>query len=219
MRKLKICVLFLLICFFCAFSIKATPRQVQFKPIGIPQTGQLKSYHPGDDGDLRKGVKWPSPRFINNHNGTITDSLTGLMWETYPSRKAVDWDGAFNRISEINKKKLGGHFDWRLPNINELLSIASFGNHPAFKMLRIKGYIGQVKEKCYFYSSTTENLPTINEPPAALGVYLYNTCMMRNIKLERVFIAIPPNHFEYHKIIGVRTAGRGGHYTAKNRPN
>ena len=47
---------------------------------GVPKTGQTTFYATGDDGDLEKGVPWPSPRFTDNGNGTVTDNLTGLTW-------------------------------------------------------------------------------------------------------------------------------------------
>jgi hypothetical protein len=34
----------------------------------------------GQDGDQRRGVKWPYPRFTKNGDGTVTDTLTGLVW-------------------------------------------------------------------------------------------------------------------------------------------
>lgn len=46
----------------------------------VPKTGQTQSYTAGDDGDLQKGVAWPTPRFAGNGNGTVTDKLTGLIW-------------------------------------------------------------------------------------------------------------------------------------------
>jgi len=67
------------------------------------RTGQQESYQEGDDGDLRAGVPL---RYIDNGDGTITDSNTGLMWEkkgdgqdclncvddTYPWTSALsDW--------------------------------------------------------------------------------------------------------------------------------
>ncbi len=48
--------------------------------IELPRTGQTDRHATGDDGDLEKGVAWPTPRFMDNGNGTITDNLTGLMW-------------------------------------------------------------------------------------------------------------------------------------------
>ena len=46
----------------------------------IEKTGQIISYSTtgGEDGDLKKGVAWPSPRFTDKGNGTVTDNLTKL---------------------------------------------------------------------------------------------------------------------------------------------
>jgi hypothetical protein len=49
-------------------------------PAPVPQTGQTTPYAPGDDGSIRAGVPWPSPRFTDNGNGTVRDNLTGLIW-------------------------------------------------------------------------------------------------------------------------------------------
>ena len=46
----------------------------------VPQTGQTDYYAAGDDGALQKGVPWPTPRFTDNGNGTVTDNLTHLIW-------------------------------------------------------------------------------------------------------------------------------------------
>jgi hypothetical protein len=55
----------------------------------VPKTGQTWCWNAGgilipcagtgQDGDLRKGVSWPSPRFTDNGDGTVTDNLTGLI--------------------------------------------------------------------------------------------------------------------------------------------
>ena len=41
----------------------------------VEKTGQITSYSAtgGEDGDLKKGVKWPNPRFTDNGNGAVTD--------------------------------------------------------------------------------------------------------------------------------------------------
>ena len=66
----------------------------------------------------------PSPNYTNNGNGTVTDNLTGLMWE----QKTVDggsrdkditrtWLDALNYCEDLI---LGAFSDWRLPNPKEL---------------------------------------------------------------------------------------------------
>jgi len=53
---------------------------VSAAPAPVPKTGQTTTYAAGDDGALQKGVAWPTPRFTDNNNGTVTDNLTGLTW-------------------------------------------------------------------------------------------------------------------------------------------
>ena len=66
-------------------------------------------------------------RFIDNHNGTITDSHTGLMWqEGYAYRETgnyISWYDANYYIEKMNQKKLGGFADWRLPSKLEIQSL------------------------------------------------------------------------------------------------
>jgi predicted negative regulator of RcsB-dependent stress response len=60
-------------------------------------------------------------RFVDNGNGTITDTKTGLMWQ-----KEDDGQKRTLRDSEDYCKNLtiGGHRDWRLPTIDELSSLS-----------------------------------------------------------------------------------------------
>ncbi len=57
--------------------------------------------------------------FKDNGNGTVTDSMTGLMWqadETLP----LNWEQA---LAYCGKLDLGGFNDWRLPTIKELSTL------------------------------------------------------------------------------------------------
>jgi hypothetical protein len=77
--------------------------------------------------DRLEGKKIACSRFIDNGNGTVTDTKTGLIWVKNPH---TDLSAVFK--SEMNWKdakaaceKLGfaGHKDWRLPTVAELFSI------------------------------------------------------------------------------------------------
>ncbi len=67
------------------------------------------------------------PRFIDNNNGTITDSLTGLMWAKEDSwqmeGKWLSWDEARDYTHNMAYQKLAGYNDWRLPEKEELLTL------------------------------------------------------------------------------------------------
>jgi len=59
-------------------------------------------------------------RFVNNHNGTITDNQTGLMWAAQDNGSPINWMDA---QSYCNAYRVGGHADWRMPTLDELAGL------------------------------------------------------------------------------------------------
>jgi hypothetical protein len=116
-------------------------------PAPVAVTGQTLSFATGDDGALAKGVPFPSPRFTDNGDGTVTDNLTGLIWlkdasclgshrweDSGPVFPALDRVAVLNAgtISSCANYAAGTFTDWRLPNVKELLSLIDFGfSNPA----------------------------------------------------------------------------------------
>ncbi len=109
----------------------------------VPQTGQTTSYAPSDDGDLQPGVAWPTPRFTNNGDGTVTDHLTGLVWlqdahcNTFFSgdtgSNCRGWHDSITATQSLADGYCGltdgsSVGDWRLPTIQELQSLVDYGN-------------------------------------------------------------------------------------------
>ncbi|CAB5150883.1 hypothetical protein D3OALGA1CA_4415 [Olavius algarvensis associated proteobacterium Delta 3] len=73
------------------------------------------------------------PRFLDNKDGTVTDTWTGLMWVKNGWRldllSAVDWWVATHQCSRF---RLRGYSDWRLPTVREWKSLIDPGQeHPA----------------------------------------------------------------------------------------
>lgn len=64
------------------------------------------------------GAADPS-RFTDNNDGTVTDTVTGLMWQKGENDR-MDW---FSALKACRDMRLAGHDDWRLPNIKELNTI------------------------------------------------------------------------------------------------
>ncbi|KGL63148.1 DUF1566 domain-containing protein [Polaribacter sp. Hel1_85] len=62
------------------------------------------------------------PSYINNNNGTITDNVTGLIWQQDMGVK-MTLDEAIKKAKNSN---LGGFNDWRVPTIKELYSLIQF---------------------------------------------------------------------------------------------
>jgi len=97
--------------------------------ISLPKTGQTIKIANGDDGDLKKGLSWPSPRFTDNGNGTVKDNLTGLVWLKNATCSLLkDWNDALVFAAGMASGQCGltdgsQAGNWRLPNTNELLSL------------------------------------------------------------------------------------------------
>ena len=62
-------------------------------------------------------------RFVNNMNGTITDTLTGLMWQDDGQNTRMTWEDS---ITQLNDLILADHTDWRMPTREELRSIVDY---------------------------------------------------------------------------------------------
>lgn len=99
---------------------------------GYLQTGQTTCHDPGgaaipctgsgQDGEFRMGLSWPAPRF-RIQDETAIDRLTGLAWRRAASLApdGVTWQEALAAVARLN---LEGGAHWRLPNVNELESLA-----------------------------------------------------------------------------------------------
>jgi hypothetical protein len=104
----------------------------------VQQTGATQSLAPGDDGDIKAGVQWPTPRFTDNDDGTVTDNLTGLIWlknancfgQRFWTDALNDSNTLFDGNCGLTDYSVAG--DWRLANVNELLSLIDYSqNAPA----------------------------------------------------------------------------------------
>jgi len=103
---------------------------------GLPKTGQYSSYAFGDDGYYQKGYPiGGGQRFIDNGDGTVIDLVTGLMWVKDPGQIPGFYDRMYwyDAINACENLEFAGWDDWRLPNINELMSIIDHSRYnPAF---------------------------------------------------------------------------------------
>ena len=61
--------------------------------------------------------------FVDNHNGTITDEATGLMWQKGGSSGGMTWPEAKDYAIRLNREGFTGYSDWRIPTIEELASL------------------------------------------------------------------------------------------------
>ena len=66
-------------------------------------------------------------RFIDNKDGTISDSKTGLMWvkndSFLHSGHWINWSEAKAYIKGLNETGYANYFDWKLPTTRELKTL------------------------------------------------------------------------------------------------
>ncbi|MEW6077859.1 MAG: protein kinase [Thermodesulfobacteriota bacterium] len=67
-------------------------------------------------------------QYLKNSFGAVTDGVmvdatTNLAWQQAGSESVLPWDQAHAYIFTLNRRKFGGYENWRLPTVNELLSL------------------------------------------------------------------------------------------------
>ena len=122
-----------------AAALSGGPLAGQAVPLKTGQTGcwnasgqPITCAGTGQDGELQTGTY---RSYVDNGDGTITDTATGLMWEKLSDDTGIHdkdnvytWANAFNyKIATLNQEAFAGHRDWRVPNVTELQSIIDYG--------------------------------------------------------------------------------------------
>ena len=125
------------------------------------------------------------PSYTDNGDGTVTDNITGLMWQQSPDTEGdgdidaadkLSYDQAVAGASTLN---LGGYTDWRLPSIKELYSLIDFsGIDPSgYEGTDTSGLIPFI-DTAYFdfaYGDTSAGERIIDAQYASSNLYVSNT--------------------------------------------
>jgi Protein of unknown function (DUF1566)/Carboxypeptidase regulatory-like domain len=82
----------------------------------------------GDDGSVQAGVGLTYARFLDNGNGTLTDTMTGLVWMKKADCIEDNWAGAVAAVQGLASGTCGltdgsKPGDWRMPNRKEMESL------------------------------------------------------------------------------------------------
>jgi hypothetical protein len=92
-----------------SFKIKSMLAKYDFFETSINFSGSFDNY------------------FIDNNDGTVTDMATMLMWEKSGTYRSIDYDRANAYIKLLKRERFAGYSDWRLPTLEELVSLLEKG--------------------------------------------------------------------------------------------
>jgi hypothetical protein len=69
-----------------------------------------------------RGGAWGQNDYTDNGDGTVTDNMSGLVWQQIDDGLGRSWEDA---LAYCENLALGGSSDWRLPDIKELNSLVT----------------------------------------------------------------------------------------------
>ncbi len=134
------------------------------------------SFGTGDDAALRMGTPATSPRFIDNGDGTLADTVTGLTWLKQADCIQQNWANAVASVNALAQGQCGlsdgsTAGQWRMPNRAELLSLsdraptfpqASYfnGEYQASNAVTGPAIFSNYVVSDYYWTSTTDAADT-----------------------------------------------------------
>lgn len=146
--------------------------------------------------------------FVDNHDGTISDNATQLMWTKEDSGVGMNWQQALQWAQDKNNENYLGHRDWRLPNAKELHTLVDYRRapkasdsalqgaaiDPLFSMTSLIAEGGQV-DYPFYWTSTSFKDGTRDSIPAAY------------IAFGRAFGYMKSKNGDYYELLDVHGSG------------
>jgi cytochrome c553 len=105
------------------------------------------------------GAAFHANAFTSNGDGTVTDDVTGLMWQQQIDYELRPWLGAIEYCEDL---ELAGHDDWHLPNVKEGVSIIDYNR---FEPTIDETFFPNTPSDRFFWLSTSDALKKAQEQP------------------------------------------------------
>ena len=80
-------------------------------------------YYDRDRNPTGRGVKHEYVEKVIKGNKVIVDNTTSLMWQKEGSGDSMNWSKATEYIQNLNSEKFASFNDWRLPTLEEAMSL------------------------------------------------------------------------------------------------
>jgi hypothetical protein len=105
----------------CPELLKPHPLQLRREKM-LTSAAIALSLNLRGEGDFGYPTQYVENRF-EDQSDMIFDRTTGLTWQKFGSPKQLTYDQAQEYIRQLNREQFGEYADWRLPTVEELLSL------------------------------------------------------------------------------------------------
>jgi len=106
------------------FEKKDLPKKIKLRNNPITLDFQPDAAKIFKLNDLYRPLKYIKRNsYIENKDNTVSDPITGLMWQKDCSNKGLNFKNARNYVNSLNSTNNKGYNNWRLPTIDELMSL------------------------------------------------------------------------------------------------
>jgi hypothetical protein len=208
-------------------------RLVRDTTYNLVDTGQAACYDNEDEiacpvaGEAFSGqdVQYDGIQFSYNDNGdgTVTDNVTGLMWQQGFADTKLTYTQAQAYVATLNSENYCGYSDWRLATIKELYSLIDFrGTDPPPEATSTNGLVPFIDTN-YFqfaYGDTSAGERIIDSQWATSTLYTADHSMMFGVNFAdgriKGYGMTSPDPRQGEKTFYVRLCRGNSHYETKS---
>jgi len=103
--------------------IRLRSESLELSENDVKKMLQEKDFFDVDQNWMAKGIKHQYEMIEQHGKKLVTDYTTGLTWQQSGSDKDMTFDGAERHVRHLNEQRFAGFGDWRLPTLEEAMSL------------------------------------------------------------------------------------------------
>jgi serine/threonine-protein kinase len=104
-----------------AEPVPPSRRAPRHEPV---HTGPVPAHDVFEVDELARPLAYAEHDFEQHEQAdVVVDKATGLAWQRSGAPYPLDGDAALQYVEDLNRERLDGHADWRLPTVDELCTI------------------------------------------------------------------------------------------------
>jgi len=129
--------------------------ELRFTETGVAKMIKELGYYDRQKNPAGKGIDHHYELRTIQADSVVVDHTTGLIWLRSGSEEFMNFEDAQKYVQQLNQKKFAGYSDWRLPTLQEAMSLMES------KKSEHELYIGPVFDKKQAWIWTADKQSTV----------------------------------------------------------